>query len=317
MMEDDIFLSVAVDLFIKKIWDEETFRRQVLTHAKENGMSESDVNEFLGRVLPKKELSIEEKRNLIKNARFENGSLKYPNAVDSMPDETVEKIFAVEKNNLKQKDVKAEEVSEETAENNKTETINNEEQVAIPVIEIPNIEVSSEKVTEEPKVVKVTVEEEKKDEAKNVVIQSDGVDNVFNIFNISNEVGNEDSKEEQVSEMPETEKEFENINKNTTTPEKDSTVTRVNASPERINKLKKQKKKIINYFIKGAIVVTTLAIISPIESIPLIGGYLILANKIKAGTFNPKTKVGEAAKKIVEAIMNVGLDKDMEGEKTK
>lgn len=343
-MEDDIFLSTAIDLFKGGVWNEETFRRQVLTHAKESGLDEKAVNDLLIRVIPVKDFTLEDKRSFLKNVKFKNGDLKYPNAVNDMPDVTVEKIFEAERKSLSDDEVRKiikneiEEKEDKKAEQPKKET---KVEVVNPILdrlEVPKVEkqetpkketkvevvnpildrleVPKEKV-ETPKLVVPKIElprvEEKKEkpvlERLKVKTNDEEVKEPVKVD--SNE---EVEKTNPILDrlVPETNEEYEIIHKNTTNPEKDSTVRKVEASPERIEKLKKKKSKVINYFIKGAIIVTTVLLLHPIESIPLIGGYLYLSGKISDGTFNPKTKAGKAAKNIVESIMNVGMKKEEE-----
>ena len=346
-MEDDIFLSTAIDLFKGGVWNEETFRRQVLTHAKESGLDEKAVNDLLIRVIPVKDFTLEDKRSFLKNIKFKNGDLKYPNAVNDMPDVTVEKIFEAErkslsddevrkiiKNEIEEKeDKKAEQQKKETKveivnpildrlevpKEEKKETPKNEAKVEVVNPILNRLEVPNEK-KETPKLVVPKIELPKAEEKKeNPVLERLKVKTNNEEVKDPIKVDGSEIKTNPILDRlaPETNEEFENIHKNTTNPEKDSSVRKVEASPERIEKLKKKKSKVINYFIKGAIIVTTVLLLHPIESIPLIGGYLYLSGKIQDGTFNPKTKAGKAAKNIVESIMNVGMKKDEERGKTK
>ena len=375
-MEDDIFLSTAIDLFKGGVWNEETFRRQVLTHAKESGLDEKAVNDLLIRVIPVKDFTLEDKRNFLRNVKFKNGDLKYPNAVDDMPDVTVEKIFEAERKSLSDDEIRKiikneiEEKEDKKAEQQKKET---KVEIVNPILdrlEVPNekketskkeetkVEVVNNPILNRLEVPKEKSEEQPKEETK-VEVVSNPILNRLEVPKEKEETSKlvipkielpkvEEKKENPVLErlkvktnneevkepikvddseiktnpildrlVPETNEEFENIHKNTTNPEKDSSVRKVEASPERIEKLKKKKSKVINYFIKGAIIVTTVLLLHPMESIPLIGGYLYLSGKIQDGTFNPKTKAGKAAKNIVESIMNIGMGKEEERGKTK
>ena len=362
-MEDDIFLSTAIDLFKGGVWNEETFRRQVLTHAKESGLDEKAVNDLLIRVIPVKDFTLEDKRNFLRNVKFKNGDLKYPNAVDDMPDVTVEKIFEAERKSLSDDEIRKiikneiEEKEDKKAEQQKKETkveiVNQEqpkEETKVEVVNNPilnRLEVPKEKSEEQPKeetkvevvsnpiLNRLEVPKEKEETSKLVIpkielpkVEEKKENPVLERLKVK--TNNEEVKEPiKVDDseiktnpildrlVPETNEEFENIHKNTTNPEKDSSVRKVEASPERIEKLKKKKSKVINYFIKGAIIVTTALLLHPMESIPLIGGYLYLSGKIQDGTFNPKTKAGKAAKNIVESIMNIGMGKEEERGKTK
>ena len=347
-MEDDIFLSTAIDLFKGGVWNEETFRRQVLTHAKESGLDEKAVNDLLIRVIPVKDFTLEDKRNFLRNVKFKNGDLKYPNAVDDMPDVTVEKIFEAERKSLSDDEIRKiikneiEEKEDKKAEQQKKET---KVEIVNPILdrlEVPNEKKETSKkeetkveVVNNPILNRLEVPKEKEETSKLVIpkielpkVEEKKENPVLERLKVK--TNNEEVKEPiKVDDseiktnpildrlVPETNEEFENIHKNTTNPEKDSSVRKVEASPERIEKLKKKKSKVINYFIKGAIIVTTVLLLHPMESIPLIGGYLYLSGKIQDGTFNPKTKAGKAAKNIVESIMNIGMGKEEERGKTK
>ena len=115
-------------------------------------------------------------------------------------------------------------------------------------------------------------------------------------------------------EMPETEEEFEEQAENITRPENESTVTRVNASPERIEKLRKGKGKVLNFFLKTGIVVASVLLLNPVYSIPMIGGYLYFASEIKNGRYNPTKPFGQAIKNTVEKIMYMGMSKEAKEE---
>ena len=96
-MDEDMYLSTAVQLYENGIWTEEIVRKQVLLHAKEKGIDRKTIDEFFDRLFAKKELTIEDKREYLRNAKFSNGEPIYPNnAVDKMSDEHVEKLYAVE-----------------------------------------------------------------------------------------------------------------------------------------------------------------------------------------------------------------------------
>lgn len=137
---------------------------------------------------------------------------------------------------------------------------------------------------------------------------------------------NNSSEKEQVipslnfdeEDIAQTEEEFKNQAKNISEPEKDSNVTIVSASKERIENLKSNKGKIINYFLKTAIVITSLTLLTAPSAITLIGGYLIYANRIKSGKYNPENPVGKAIKSGVEKIMYMGMTKkEIENERGK
>lgn len=114
--------------------------------------------------------------------------------------------------------------------------------------------------------------------------------------------------------MPETEEEYEEIEKKVTTPEKDSSVRKINISPERLAKLKKTKNKVLNFSIKTIMLVAALNLLNPIAAIGLVGGYMYFAEEIRCGKFNPSNPIGKAIKSTVEKIMYIGMGKDKKEE---
>lgn len=114
--------------------------------------------------------------------------------------------------------------------------------------------------------------------------------------------------------MPETEEEYKKIEKNVTTPEKDSSVRKINISPERLAKLKKTKNKVLNFSIKAIMLVAALNLLNPIAAIGLVGGYMYFAEEIRCGKFNPSNPIGKAIKSTVEKIMYIGMGKDKKEE---
>lgn len=117
--------------------------------------------------------------------------------------------------------------------------------------------------------------------------------------------------------MPETEEEFKKIENVVTTPEKDSSVRKVNISPERLAKLKKTKNKVLNFSLKTIMLVAALNLLNPIAGIGLVGGYMYFASEIKCGNFNPTNPIGKAIKSTVEKIMYIGMGKDKKEEHEK
>lgn len=109
--------------------------------------------------------------------------------------------------------------------------------------------------------------------------------------------------------MPETEEEYKKQEEKFTKPEKDSSVRKVNISPERLAKLKKSKAKVLNFAIKTAIMVAAFALINTPSAMILTVGYMYFANAIKNGEFNPKNSVGKAIKNSVEKVMYIGMTK--------
>lgn len=113
-------------------------------------------------------------------------------------------------------------------------------------------------------------------------------------------------------DMPHTEEEFKKQDDGITKKEKDSSVRKIQISPERLAKLKKTKSKVINYFLKAAVVVVGVHCLGPLVGGGLILGYSYFAEEIKAGTFNPNNPVGKAVKYAVEKVMYMGMNNDKE-----
>lgn len=107
--------------------------------------------------------------------------------------------------------------------------------------------------------------------------------------------------------MPETEEEFQNIAENLNSPEIDSNVRVVEASPERINKLKMSKGKIKNFALKTALVVAALTITRLTVAVPLVFGYLAFSHQIQSGKFVPKNKFEKGVVATFEKLMYAGM----------
>lgn len=98
---------------------------------------------------------------------------------------------------------------------------------------------------------------------------------------------------------------FKNVEKNMNDA-KDSNVEVVDAKKERIEKLKKSKILKKTYFLKGAIIVTSFAMLGPEISVLGLIGYNAYAIAIREGRYNPKTKIGTSIKDTVLRIMTIG-----------
>lgn len=116
----------------------------------------------------------------------------------------------------------------------------------------------------------------------------------------------DDKKEQQGIKFSDLEEEdYENVVKNINDA-KDSNVRKVEASEERIKKLKKSKSKAKSVALKGLIIVCGLAMLGPEAGILGIGSYNVFAILIRQGKFNPKTKIGKSIKDAVIKIMSWG-----------
>ena len=116
----------------------------------------------------------------------------------------------------------------------------------------------------------------------------------------------DDKKEQQGIKFPNFEEEdYENVVKNINDA-KDSNVRKVEASEERIKKLKKSKSKATSIALKSLIIVCGFAMLGPEAGILGIGSYNVFAILIRQGKFNPKTKIGKSIKDAVIKIMSWG-----------
>ena len=116
----------------------------------------------------------------------------------------------------------------------------------------------------------------------------------------------DDKKEQQGIKFSDLEEEdYENAVKNINDA-KDSNVRKVEASEERIKKLKKSKSKAKSIALKSLIIVCGFAMLGPEAGILGIGSYNVFAILIRQGKFNPKTKIGKSIKDAVIKIMSWG-----------
>lgn len=289
---DDGYLARAAMLYERKIITEEAFLAMVRSFQRQENIAEYIIEDFLNRVIKPKEFTIEDKKVFLSKLKFNDGLLKYGDGVYKLSDEEIEDWYSKETKGKSRKEI-------EDVINNKnvvnkekpeTKTVPKEEAkeekkepVVEPVSEVPQAEMSTEETP----------------------VENDTKERV-----VSGSWFEEDKSE------PTTEKEFEDIKDNVTSPESDSNVHFEEEDPERIERLKKTKGKAKGYFLKGAIFVTIGILMYP-TSIGLIGGYLYLANKIKKGEFNPKGKFGQGIKSVVEMVMSIGKPKEEERGKSK
>lgn len=379
---DDIYLNLAVELYENGTWNKEMFEKKVLLYAKDKGIEDKDVNEFINRVFKPKEMTIDEKKEYLSKVTFDGVELKYGDVIEAMSDETIEKFYELEMsrtnvNEIPKKEEKIAELDETKEEVVEPGYINEQDSILkVSVEDIKNGNYSvddilgiTEKDADElfealvnvvkpddfNKVVYSLRERLGKDYSSTFAIawakkHSNDMDKVnleekeeVSLVNEEKEEVIIDSKEETLNEgpnmeevesnevvipkiefeesdMPETEEEFVNQAENITKKETDSNVKIVSASPERINKLKKNKGKIINYFLKTTIVVAAVTLLTFPSAATTIGGYLYFSNRIKNGNFNPgeKNLVGKAIKSVVEKVMYMGMNKEeIENEKGK
>lgn len=141
------------------------------------------------------------------------------------------------------------------------------------------------------------------DNNKGVAFAGKDIDSLDDDKNASKE---DDKKEQQGIKFSDLEeKDYENVVKNINDA-KDSNVRKVEASEERIKKLKKSKSKAKSIALKSLIIVCGFAMLGPEAGILGIGSYNVFAILIRQGKFNPKTKIGKSIKDAVIKIMSWG-----------
>ena len=141
------------------------------------------------------------------------------------------------------------------------------------------------------------------DNNKGVAFAGKDIDSLDDDKNASKE---DDKKEQQGIKFSDLEEEdYENVVKNINDA-KDSNVRKVEASEERIKKLKKSKSKATSIALKSLIIVCGFAMLGPEAGILGIGSYNVFAILIRQGKFNPKTKIGKSIKDAVIKIMSLG-----------
>ena len=141
------------------------------------------------------------------------------------------------------------------------------------------------------------------DNNKGVAFAGKDIDSLDDDKNSSKE---DDKKEQQGIKFSDLEEEdYENVVKNINDA-KDSNVRKVEASEERIKKLKKSKSKATSVALKSLIIVCGFAMLGPEAGILGIGSYNVFAILIRQGKFNPKTKIGKSIKDAVIKIMSLG-----------
>ena len=99
-MTNDMYLSLAIELFEKGTWSKEVFIKRIILYAKEKNMNMADIDEIIDRLTKPKEYTIEEKRKFLSLVTILGDELKYGDAVSEMSDEMVEKFYEMEKESL-------------------------------------------------------------------------------------------------------------------------------------------------------------------------------------------------------------------------
>lgn len=338
----DMYLSLVASLHESGTWSNEMVRKKLTLYAEENNIDMKVMEELIQRITKEREYTLEEKRAFLSVLRLVDGKeLKYGDVVESIAPEMIEKLYEVEVANLsgekieelhdlakfKKEQEKVETQTppedwyrplnseEDVIDESRTESVenwykSNYDDVAMyidPVIEsnkeksfvAPAIEREEEPVVAEP-VVTFTEEESpvvpEMEQTEDPVVE--GEIPIRSVFDFD------------FSDMAQTDEEFDEVETNINRPERDSPVRQVDASSERVEHLKKGKSKVKNYFLKTAIIIVSLSLLSPALTLPLIGGYVHYARKIKNGEFVPKNNFQELIKNTVEKIMYIGMNKE-------
>lgn len=361
-MTEDMYLSLAAELYEKGTWDENNFIKRVTLYASERNIAKETIEEFIKRVTKKEEkeeYSISDKRDFLSVLTLDGKEPKYgESVVNLMDDAIVEKFYAMEVDTLsndkveelhnlaKNKELKVEEPKENIVPvfdfngNNPEFDYNPELINAVPVIDfnkpVENSLVSSD-ILEEKKEIESLGETKEEgvlvfDFSKNnkEPEYDTNLTNSVPVFDLQ-EIEEKSSEESQINEedvvvpeeepeqneevVPEinfdelSEEDYNNCANNVLNTEKDSDVKFVEATKERIAKLRKGKGKAINIFLKAVVVVASLALYG-VASIGVVAGYAYFANKIKNGEFNPTNIVGKAIKNGIEKVMYMGMNKE-------
>lgn len=287
------YLSMAYSLYELGTWDKDTVIKRVAAWGKENNVDEQVIREFLSRVDNQKsveqkpevvEHSLEEKRAFLAAVAFKNGELKFGEAANIMEPDMVERYYAAETRTMSEEDV--EKLHKQVKELPKEEIVDGE--YAFKGGE--RTVVTPEPKKEEPQPVALVP----KEEPQPIVIEP---------------LRAPEPQDSTPKEEPTTEEDYQRTAENISGPEEDSTVRVQEVSEERRERLKKSKNRAKSFFLKAGIVTLTFLVTSGF-TIPIVGGYLILANKIRKGEFNPTTKIGQFTKSTVEKIMNLGKTKE-------
>lgn len=111
-------------------------------------------------------------------------------------------------------------------------------------------------------------------------------------------------------DLPKTEEEYIKEASKMSNPEKDSKVRVVEVSEERRAKLKINKKRVINSFLKTGVLVLAFSFMNPYLAVGTTASYMYFADAIRSGEFKANNPVSKAIKWSVEKIMYLGKSKE-------
>lgn len=118
-------------------------------------------------------------------------------------------------------------------------------------------------------------------------------------------------------DLPKSEEEFTREAEKMNKPEKDSKVKVVDVSKERLARLKINKQRAINSFLKTGVLVLAYSFMNPYLAVGATLGYMYFADAIRSGDFKANNPVTKALKWSVEKVMYLGKDKEEERGKTR
>ncbi len=349
-MNSDAYLDLAKELYENNTWSKDVFSKRVRLYAKSMGVEDAVIEDFIERTTMPKEYSIEEKREILSAIKLDEEELKYGDVVNFIDDARVNKLFELEEKLLGKDKIydyykSAKKSILPNKENNNITSntsidmrkkddnflkqpepldLDSKKPFVVPPrpivepLDTYDINITTgkkEDVTGE-KVPEFKAPERIEEDANEVTgALSDNED----VNEATSTLSDEQKKKLVVppisfDDMPSTEEEYQKEAERITKEEKDSSVRIVNASPERIEKLKKGKRKIINFFIKTAIVIVAFNVLGTVGGIASVIGYLYFASDIKNGRFIPKNNFQRGIGKVVETIMNIGVSKEEDKE---
>ena len=204
---DDGFLSRIAELYEMGIIDDKAVVTRVMAYQQQNNLDENLKNEFLSRVIVKKEYSLDEMKNFLANLTFNNGVPMYGEEIHRLPDTFVEEYFRKETNGLSPRDI------DRIINKKKNTKSGNTNKVEEPINDNSGVR------EEEPPV------NEKSNTRREAPVREE----------VHHEENNNRANRDN---MPNTEEEFENIRSNVSDPERDSNVRGVDADPERMSKIR-------------------------------------------------------------------------------
>ena len=313
----DSYLNLAEELYYNKTWTREEFINRVSSYGKDNSIDENIISDFIREVFTKElgnEYSIEEKRAFLAAVTFKDGTLKYGEAVKFLEDARVEKCYEVESNELGPDETerlhnKLKGVSTPQVDPNGYRIVGGERTVIAPERNPLPRPVQPQNPQVDPNAYRNAGGERTVVDPQRTQGQTPETDpNAYrNVGGERTQTRPNAATSTPQHNEPQTNEDYERVLRNITEPEPESDVRQVHASEERINKLKKSKPRVMRYFLKSAFVVLVssaalymlLGFSGPVVAV---GGYAVLASRIKNGKFNPQGNIGKFLKASAETV---------------